>query len=262
MKNYKEMADSVFQRSHELLAKKAKRRKTTNRILYHMSFFCLVALLGFGIWKSDLLDQTPIALTGYNSGSEGNVTPIGNTESSTNHSDDNSASVTPNQSNLSESQGNTTPDPNVGSELQNTASSGDHNAHAVYLTISATYEKAKRLFGHSIIECSSPGLLGYELGVITPSGNINDSKTSYLSVIYSFQDGKIELIDQSRLGAGASISYEFYPTEEYGDCIFWHDSTSGNVYLPLSDNLLMIANFGHMELSEVYDLLLVLGGKV
>lgn len=262
MKNYKEMADSVFQRSNELLAKKAKRRNTTNRILYHVSFLCLAALLGFGIWKNGLLNQTPIGLTGDNFGSEGNAAPIGNTESSTHHPEDNSASVTPNQSGLSESQGNTTPDPNGGSELQSSSPSGDHNAHAVYLTIPATYEKAKKLFGHPIIECSIPGLLGYELGVITPSGNINDGMTRYLSVIYSFQDGKIELIDQSRLGAGASISYESYPTEEYGNCIFWHDSASGNVYLPLSDNLLMIANFRHMELSEAYDLLLVLGGSV
>lgn len=264
MKNYEEMVDNVFRRSREILAKRTKRRETISKVLCPMGCLCLVALLGFGIWKSDLLNQTQIPLIGDNSGIGENNTPIGNAESITNHSDDNfnNIGVLPNKSNLSELQENTHSEPSGINESQTSTSPGDYNVHAVYHTIPATYEEVKSLFGHPIIQCSSNEFLGYALGTITPNGNINDNNTSYLSVIYSFRNGEIELIDQSRLGAGASISYEFYPTEEYKGCTFWHDSTSNSIYFPLSDNLLMTGNFSHMDSPEIYELLLTLGGKI
>lgn len=280
MKNYKEMADSVFQRSNELLAERAKRRKTVNKILCQAGCCCLVALIGFGVWKSGILDQTPLTLTGDNSSSEGNATLIENTESSKNHSDNNSTSTSmpPNQSEQTESQGNTSSEPsgnneshgnttsgsNIGSESQTTASSGEGNPHAVYRRIPATYEEAKKMFGHPIVECSSKGFLGYEIGTITPNGNIQGSNIRYLSVIYLFQNGKIELMDQSRLGAGAMLAYDQCLPEEYKGFTFWLDRTgnTGNmIYFPLADHLIMTANFSNMELSEIYDLLLTLGGK-
>lgn len=291
MKNYKEMADSVFQRSNEILAERAKRRRTISKILFQVGCCCLVALIGFGIWKSGILDQTPITLTGDNSSSEGNTTLIGSTESSKNHSDNNSAytSVPSNQSEQTELQGNTSSEQsdsnesqentsseqsgsngsqentasntNSENESQATISSSDGNVHAVYRTIPATYEEAKRLFGHPIVECSSKGFLGYEIAAITPNGNIQNSNIIYLSVIYLFQNGKVELVDQSRLGPGVSIGYDSYPLAEYKNHTFWYDSVNNNIYFPLSDNMVLTANFSDVELSETYDLLLTLGGK-
>lgn len=277
MKDYKEMADSVFQRSNKLLAERAKRRKTINRVLCHAGCYCLVALIGFGVWKSGILDQTPLTLTDDSSSSEGDTSSLESTESSKNYSDNNSTStsVPPNQSEQTEPQGNTSSKPsesneshgnttsgsNIGSESQTAPSSGDGDIHAVYLRIPVTYEEAQRLFGHSIVECSSEGFLGYEVGTVSPKGNINDNNTRYLSVIYLFQNGKIELTDQSRLGAGVHISYDFYPSEEYKGRTFWYDSATNNIYFPLSYNIIMTANFSNLELSEIYDLLLTLGGK-
>ena len=277
MKNYNEIAKSVFERRDNYVAEKKARMKIVKHTVSAVGYCCLVALLGFGTWKSGILDQAPITLTGDDSGSAGIITSIGNTESRTNPSDNNFAdtNIPPNQSSQTESQkdispgpsgsdklqGNTTSNPNGGNESQTTAPSDDPIAHAVYCTIPATYEKAKRLFGYPIIECSNSDFLGYEIGAVTPNGNIHDSNIRYLSVIYLFRNGKIELTDQNRLGAGAYISYDFYPSEEYKGYTFWHDCTSNNIYFPLSDTLLMTANFSNMELSEIYDLLFILGGK-
>lgn len=55
MKNYKEMADSVFQRSNEIIAENKRKRKNLIGITSAVSCVCLVALIGFGGLKSGLL---------------------------------------------------------------------------------------------------------------------------------------------------------------------------------------------------------------
>lgn len=54
MKNYKEMADSVFQRSDEIIAENKRKRKNLIGITSAISCVCLVALIGFGGVKSGL----------------------------------------------------------------------------------------------------------------------------------------------------------------------------------------------------------------
>lgn len=54
MKNYKEMADSVFQRSNEIIAENKRKRKNLIGITSAVSCICLVALIGFGGVKSGL----------------------------------------------------------------------------------------------------------------------------------------------------------------------------------------------------------------
>ena len=49
MKNYKEMADSVFQRSDEIIAENKRKRKNLIGITSAISCVCLVALIGFGL---------------------------------------------------------------------------------------------------------------------------------------------------------------------------------------------------------------------
>lgn len=54
MKNYKEMADSVFERSNEIIAENKRKRKNLIGITSAVSCVCLVALIGFGGVKSGL----------------------------------------------------------------------------------------------------------------------------------------------------------------------------------------------------------------
>lgn len=242
MKDYKEMAASVFRRRDALLAARANQKKTVSRILCQAGCFCLVALLGFGAWKSGILirpDSDP-KVPGLPLGTEDAVKPTG---------------VTP-----------TAPVPTEAPQLPIGAPATlfpEGTAHAVYSTVPATYAQAGAWFAHPIAECSAEGFLGYQVGAVTPDGDIHGGKAVYLSVIYSFQNGQVELTDSSRLGAGASIAYDVYPSEkvEYRGCTFWHNGTAGLVYLPLSDGLILTANLRDMELPEIYDLLRALGGK-
>lgn len=273
MKNYKEMADSVFQRSHELFLKKEKRRKAIRKILYKVSCFCLVILFCFGIWKSVTPGKTP-PLLNDRSDRESSAS-VKHKSSGEMPSDDGlaSAGLPSDQADSSASQGNAPSEPSGSSETQGDASSDpdtdsappalsdDPPAHAVYRTIKTTYAEAKRLFGHPIIAYSGNGFLGLELAAVTPTGSIRDDNILYLSVIYLFRNGKIELIDQSRLGAGAYLPYKHYPSEEYKGARFWYDGASNNIYFPISDTLLMTANFDRTEFSEIYDLLLTLAVK-
>lgn len=65
MKNYKEMADSVFQRSNEIIAENKRKRKNLIGITSAVSCVCLVALIGIGGVKSGLLeDVAPSEKTG------------------------------------------------------------------------------------------------------------------------------------------------------------------------------------------------------
>lgn len=57
MKNYKEMADSVFQRSNEIIAENRKRRKKRIGITSGVLCVCFVALIGFGGVKSGLFGK-------------------------------------------------------------------------------------------------------------------------------------------------------------------------------------------------------------
>ena len=54
MKNYKEMADSVFQRSNEIIAENKRKRRNLIGITSAISCVCLAALIGFGGVKSGL----------------------------------------------------------------------------------------------------------------------------------------------------------------------------------------------------------------
>lgn len=56
MKNYREMADSVFERSRVIIEQKIKKRKLLQRISAAASCCCLVALLSFGAWRSGAFD--------------------------------------------------------------------------------------------------------------------------------------------------------------------------------------------------------------
>lgn len=59
MKNYNEVAESVFERRENYLAEKKVRAKIMKRTVSAVSCCCLVALLGFGVMQSGIFEQTP-----------------------------------------------------------------------------------------------------------------------------------------------------------------------------------------------------------
>ena len=58
MKNYNEMANDVLRRIGEHETEQRNRRKTISRILTPLCCFCLVALLGFGMWQGGVFNTT------------------------------------------------------------------------------------------------------------------------------------------------------------------------------------------------------------
>lgn len=67
MKNYKEIADSVFDRREQYEIKKKKTKKMLTHTLTPICCVCLIALFGFGAWKGGLFDKQPISITGNHS---------------------------------------------------------------------------------------------------------------------------------------------------------------------------------------------------
>ena len=59
MKNYNEMANDVLRRIGEHETEQRNRRKTVSRIVTPLCCFCLVALLGFGMWQGGVFNTTP-----------------------------------------------------------------------------------------------------------------------------------------------------------------------------------------------------------
>ncbi len=60
MKNYKEIADSVFERREKYETEKKIKRKKVVRTLTPICCVCLVALIGFGAWQGGLFDKKPV----------------------------------------------------------------------------------------------------------------------------------------------------------------------------------------------------------
>ncbi len=59
MKNYNEMANDVFRRIGEHETLQRNRRKVMKKVIIPICCFCLVALLGLGLWQGDLFSNTP-----------------------------------------------------------------------------------------------------------------------------------------------------------------------------------------------------------
>lgn len=61
MKNYKEMANDVLRRIGEHETEQRNRRKVMKKVIIPICCFCLVAILGIGLWKGDFLSKKPSA---------------------------------------------------------------------------------------------------------------------------------------------------------------------------------------------------------
>mgnify|MGYP006319013875 CR=1 FL=1 len=58
MKNYNEMANDVLRRIGEHETLQRKRRKVMKKTIIPICCFCLVALLGLGLWQGDFFEST------------------------------------------------------------------------------------------------------------------------------------------------------------------------------------------------------------
>lgn len=73
MKNYDETINSVFERINEYEIEKKRKRKTVTKTVTSLCCVCLVALLGIGVWQSDLFKpMPPTVLDGSNIGESSN----------------------------------------------------------------------------------------------------------------------------------------------------------------------------------------------
>ena len=256
MKNYKEMADSVFKRSRKILAERARKKSFIQRVSATVFCCCLVVLLGVGVWKSGVFNQPPLIIsTGDDSSINlNNSTSTSDTPNLPTESDKTELQESE-QSNLHENSESKNPDLSSGDASQDGPPDGD-TPNAVYRTLSTTYEEAKRLFGYPIVECTEEDFLGYELAIISPNGDIHDGNARYLSVIYLFESGEITITDQNILCTGAMLAYDQYPSEKYNGFTFRIDYASNRIYLPLQDGLILVAHFNDKQLIETYDLML------
>lgn len=59
MKNYNQMANDVLRRIGEYETEQRSKRKVIKRVIMPICCFCLVALLGIGLWQGDFLKPTP-----------------------------------------------------------------------------------------------------------------------------------------------------------------------------------------------------------
>ncbi len=59
MKSYNEMANNVLSRIEQLEFKERNRRRTMKKLLIPIYSFCLIMLLGVGLWQGGLINDTP-----------------------------------------------------------------------------------------------------------------------------------------------------------------------------------------------------------
>ena len=144
------------------------------------------------------------------------------------------------------------------------------NPHAVQQLKAVSYQEAKDLFGHPIVECFESNLINYEIKMISQRGDWNGY---YTGVNYNFTNGFISLIDQDRLQASAvSDSSDVNDKVEYNNHTFFMtkenylaDTSKIEIrYCPKMENGLGvgIAYFAQfdksVDLTEIMDLILSL----
>ena len=63
MKNYNEMANDVLRRIGEHENNQRNRRKNMKKVILPICCFCLMAILGIGLWQGDYFSKTPSVKT-------------------------------------------------------------------------------------------------------------------------------------------------------------------------------------------------------
>lgn len=273
MKNYKEMAESVIERGNEIIIKRSAKRKKIKMIAVVSTVAVLAVLTVFGAWKLFLerperntteKEELPASLIGESEKTLENVFPPA--------ADTDHGVSRPNEPPESADAGTDadTEIPKIGETRredgtqsapdEQRAPGGPGEANAVYRLVDISeYGEAKRQFGHDVPECSANGFSGYGLGTVSAHGNLNGGeKVIFYGFVYSFVDGRITVYDESRISGKAC--FDFCTSEEYNGVTFYTDEY-GNVFYPLSGDLLLTANFAGREASDIYDIMLDIASK-
>lgn len=77
MKDYKEVAKSVFQRSEEIALENRKKKKAMLKAGSAAGCFCLAAVLGFGSWRGGEVRKTPAISAGQSADNKNSSTALG-----------------------------------------------------------------------------------------------------------------------------------------------------------------------------------------
>ena len=243
MKNHEKMTHDVFQRIEEYKVAQKKKKKLMIRAATYAICVCLIAFMTIGVWRGGMLTASPI-------------TPDNNNTVSTNHGEvdhktpGNQGGVQSNPPANSQGDNPSNPavtDPPVVSQTVPYHSSdpggnpSDNpggvpsgnpggvpggNPNAVQQLKAVSYQEAKDLFEHPIVECFESNFMNYEIVMVSQRGDWNGY---YFGVHYIFSDGEISLIDQDRLKASVFSVSDLYDKIEYNGHTFF--ATKEN-YLP------------------------------
>lgn len=248
MKTYKEMADSVFERSNEILAQRAKRKKAVIKVVSAAACFAVIALAGVGINGRLNRRELPVApVTDVTVTAAPEITTVGAAEP-TEYEKVTSAEKTTAYNKLTEAEKTSAPPakPNV--------------PNAVYKSIPLSYSELKAKFGYPISECTHKDFVRYEAGVISPGGDINAGSAKYCEAKYIFKNGQVSVTDEIRY-SGRRYPFADSPgikIETYKGYEFRTDSHTGLTYYKINDKLVMSARFDDKDLHDVYDIMIEL----
>lgn len=247
MKNHEKMTHDVFQRMEEYKAAQKKKKKMMIRAATGAICVCLIALMSIGVWRSGMLTTPPITL-------DDNSTVSNNPGKGDHKTPGNHGGVQSNPP--ANSQGDNPSDPAVtdppvvsqtipyhssdpGGEPSGVPSdnpggvpSGNPggipggNPNAVQQLKVVSYQEAKDLFEHPIVECFESNFMNYEIVMVSQRGDWNGY---YFGVHYIFSDGEISLIDQDRLKASVFSVSDLYDKIEYNGHTFFAKKEN---YLP------------------------------
>lgn len=325
MKNYEEVTHDLLERRDRYVTEQKRKRKRMMGVVTSFGCFCLVALLGVGVWCSGMLTPPKITLENnstisYNHG-DGDYTTPGNqdgeqsnpptnsqgnnpsnpavtdppvTSQTTPNNSSNPSGDTPSSNDQSGGQSNppansqednppnpVVTDPPVTSQTtpNNPSNPGDNpssdsggnpggNPNAVMQSKVVSYQEAKDLFAHPIVECFDSNFINYEIIMVSQKG---DWDGFYFGVKYIFSDGQITLIDQDRMNSFVfSVSYLKDKLEYNGHTFFvtkenyLSDSQSEIWYSPKMENdfgvgIVYSAHFDQsVDQAKIMDLILSL----
>ncbi|MBQ7100995.1 MAG: hypothetical protein IJN81_05135 [Clostridia bacterium] len=132
----------------------------------------------------------------------------------------------------------------------------------IYKDVVVGYDTAKAYFGHPIVPCDKSDFTGYNVLLVIPKENNNESETDCLAVMYLFTSGSVDLRDQNKTGKVTPTGKQY---EYYGKTFYVHtpEFNGDNIrigYYPTGENgIAYQAHFNsRADINEIMDLILSL----
>lgn len=258
MKNYNEMATDVLRRIGEHEKKQRNRRNTIKRIAIPTCCFCLIMLLGVGLWRNDMFKH-PQTLIADNSGqasilNQSNPTTSNHTENKTTNSESTSNQNT--DSEIVSNQNSVLP-PEKESSTSNTSDNKEdtttNDKPKDFLSSEITnYETALKYYP-KLKNCTDHNFIGYKLQIAKPSNKV-------YGIVYVFENLEITVYNNENSSSKIFIDESYYTKQVIDGQTFWLDpqdngSTSTLLY-PQDEDIIFIATF-----TKDYDVSVV-GNKI